>query len=221
MKIPALLTALILCQSAHAETVSSLDLPAIDREVAVSHNQWLASSFMAGPDAQTMRVEEISIRVACLWPNANPFIAITGSEGGKPDLSDVRVVTDATALNDPVHLNAPFTLTLQPDESGGPAELAPDQEYWVVFGFTAPDYYSDLPSGLFYWSYAATDPAMASGADWMLGALTATGGTEGQNWTTEKTSPYSFGVTLTPVPEPGSAALLLAGACILLRRRSR
>ena len=93
MKIPALLTALILCQSARAETVSSLDLPAIDREVAVSHNQWLASSFMAGPDAQTMRVEEISIRVACLWPNANPFIAITGSDGGKPDLNDVRVVT--------------------------------------------------------------------------------------------------------------------------------
>lgn len=220
MKFPALITALSLCQAAPAETVSSLELPAIDREIAVSHNQWLASSFTAGPDAQTMRVEEISIRVSCLWPNANPFIAITGSEGGKPDLSDVRVVTDATALNDPVHLNAPFTLTLQPDESGGPAELLPDQDYWLVFGFTAPDYYSDLPSGLFFWSYAATGPGMQD-ADWSLGSLTATGGTAGQNWSTEASTPYSFGITLTPVPEPGSAALLLAGACILLRRRAR
>ena len=221
MKILTLITTLALCLPAPAQTINSLDLPSIDGDVPVSYNQWLASSFLAGPGAETMLVQDISIRVDCLQPNANAFVAITGSLNGKPDLNDVRVRGDVVDLTTKVRINTIFTMTLEPDSALGPAKLLPDQEYWIVFGFTAPDYESDLPAGLFHWSYAVSDIGLGSVDGWEFGSMTATGNTAGQNWSTEATTPSSFGITLVPVPEPGGLGLLSGAALLLLRRRRR
>lgn len=221
MKLLPLFTVLGLSCHAGAAVLSSLDLPSVDRNAEVSYNQWLASAFTAGPEAEPMLVQDISIRLNWFQPNAYPCLAITGSLGGKPDLGDVRVLADMSPLGGMAGSTSVYTLTFQPDLTQGEPLLEGDQDYWLVFGFTAPDFDADLPAGLSHWSYASTGAGLQAFDGWSLLSKTATANTAGQNWSTELTTPYSLGITLVPVPEPGGGGLLLGAALLHLGSRRR
>lgn len=222
MKTPAAALLLLTLSPAQVPAaISSLGIPSVDRQAAVSYNQWLASSFVASGEASAVWVDSITVKLACAAPNRHVFLAITGTASGRPDMNDIRVVADAAPLTSPVQLSSVITVTMQPREENGPAVLSPGQQYWVVFGVTQPDWDEALPSGLFHWSYAASNAGMTSQDGWSITTATATGNTAGQNWSTELSTPYSFSLVLTPVPEPGVLPFVLSGLVLLWSRRFR
>ena len=218
--LPAVFLVLFLLPSPAAETpLDLLSLPALDGDAAVSYNQWLATSFRSGGEASTYRVESLTVRIDCVVANASVFMGIAGSLNGRPNLEDIRVVFDETALTVPLHSSAAFSLTLEPDPAFGMPVLLPESDYWLVFGVTAPDWDAGQAGGLYHWSYAATGGPFSTAGGWSIGAAVATGNTGGQNWTPENNTPYLFGLAVTPVPEPASLLLILAAGLQLCRRR--
>jgi hypothetical protein len=201
---------------------SALDLSTLDGTtlggVPVTYNQWLASSVIASSDVTAAFVSGIAMEVICLVPNSNIFVAITGSNGGRPDLHDIRVVMDTTPLYAPVHLGSTEMVSLTPAAAYTTSLLDPGQEYWVVFGSTAPDFQEGNPSGLYEWNYKS-DHSFPNADGWSIGNRVAAGGTGGQNWVSEINTPYGFSVSLVPVPEPSVLSLLAASSIMLRRRR--
>lgn len=200
--------------------VSSLAIPSVDREAAFSYNQWLATSFISPPDGVPMAVDSLSLKVACAVPNQYVFVAITGTIAGRPALNDIRVVADTAPMLPPIILDQVFILTLRPRLDNAPPILFPGEVYWIVAGSSAPDWGEDLPAGLFHWSFANSTSGTQSEDGWAVGTATATGNSGGQNWSVENSTPYSFSLALTAVPEPGGAALLIMTFFMMIRRRS-
>ncbi len=202
--------------------LSTLGAPFSDDGIAVSYNQWLASSIVAASDATPMTLKELSVRIATIVPNNHLFVGITGSLAGRPDLSNTLIETNVAPIN--ASDSTPSTLSLQPTAATKDVILQPDATYWLVIGATQPDPdQAPHDAGLYRWSYTTANGPFSEAQGWTVGAFTANGNTAGQTWSPVMETPYSFSASLSAVPEPQAAVLmmLVMASTLLNRRRSR
>jgi MYXO-CTERM domain-containing protein len=165
----------------------------------VDSSLWAAQSFVTSSDAVTLQGLE-------LWL------------GERVDAPAITAELRADSAGGPAATLASFSL---PALTAGatqiewlPAlsqlELAPSTPYWIVLGVTG--------AGSFGWTYAEgnnqTGPGALASYDYSTDA--------GSSWADfGSDNPYLVRVSVSPVPEAPTAALLLAGAALLaaLRRR--
>jgi hypothetical protein len=207
---------------AEAAFISSATSVSVDGVETVSHNQWLSTSFRSGGNADFFLTDYLTLRVDAVAPNAHIMVAITGTLNGRPNLDDIRVHFDEAPLITPVSLGTVTIFSLAPDVAYGEQRIEPNEDYWIVFGVEEPDWESDLPTGLYHWSYAGTSGPYNASPGWTVGSQIAAGNTARANWTPDTNTPYVFGLSVTAVPEPTGAALLVcAGIGALLHRRGQ
>ncbi|WP_411845982.1 choice-of-anchor R domain-containing protein [Roseibacillus persicicus] len=194
---------------------SSLSQESYGRD-RVSYNQWLATSIDVGESEEAFRVSSVTLRARVLYPNANVYVALYGTEGLRPSAAETFVLFDASSLayapSSPD--SADFQLSPVEGSTGTEAVLQPGQRYWLVLGVSDHDYDQDVSTGLYEWDYIESGKQISQDGNLIQIADTiAAGGTGGQNWEPVSASPQSFGIQLSPVPEPGVTSLLL---CVLL-----
>ena len=203
-----------------AVTVSTLGSPSTDGNVAFTYNQWLGSSIISDPGAESMTVEEITIKFSNSVPNQHLFVGVVGSQGGRPDLNNIFVEMNTAPMNE-APLNTLTTLSLSPNPEATKQVLSPDETYWLVVGVTSLDLEQDSSAGLYHWSYANSAGPYDSGQGWRTGNQIATGNTQGQNWSVDTDTPYSFSITFQPIPESSTVLIFLLGIALIgLQRRN-
>ena len=200
-------------------TFSTLGAASVDGTEAFSHNQWLATSFIGGDSANAVTAEGVEIKLRVLAPNQHLFVGIVGEASERPDLSNVLVEFDSAPVN-AAPFNTVTTLSLAPTSATRNTVLQPDATYWLVVGATASDHEEHRPAGLYHWSYSTSNGPFESGQDWAVGSQIATGNTAGANWQPSTNTPYSFGISLRPIPEPTTASLLILSISGILLRRT-
>lgn len=177
-----------------APVLGNLMQPAQDRSVAISLNEWQASSFRLYAAAGAWRVRSITVRMAQQTANESFSFRIVGESALRPALGDVRVAFTHPAINGTGTQSITFTAQASP----APV-LQPGQTYWLVCGVERQDGNFTPATGLYYWSYALnslTDDTPAAG--WSFGTATATAGTAGANWTPDATTPFTFSIDAVP-----------------------
>lgn len=195
--IAALLTAGVLLRGAAAcaaPVLGNLAQPAQDRAVAVSLNEWQASSFRLSESAGAWRVRSITVRMAQQTANESFAFRITGETALRPALTDVRAAFTTPAISGTGTQSITFTVK----DSPAPV-LQPGETYWLVAGVERQDGNFTPSTGLSYWSYALnslTDTAPAAG--WSFGPATATAGTAGAGWAPDTTTPFTFSIDAVP-----------------------
>ncbi len=201
-------------------TFSSLGSAANDYEEAVTYQQWLGTSFVADADAEAVKVDQVTLRISTTTPNQHLIVGITGSKSMRPDLDNILVEMESSSLN-----QAPFgtvqTLSLSPIDEDLEVVLNPGETYWLIVGVEAPDVEQTPSSGLYHWSYASDAGPFDSGRGWRVGDQIATSNTAGQNWTPSNNTPYSFGVSLSAIPEPSATLLCMIGMAFSMATRRR
>ena len=158
--------------------------------VAVSYNEWQASSFKIADTPTSWMIERVSLSLSQVVANASLTLRITGEAGFRPNLADTRVLFGAITFETQ-------TATFEANEFPAPV-LEPNQTYWLVLGVESLDPNSELSTGLFEWRYALdllVDAGPAEG--WSFGERAASAGTAGLGWGTEATSPFAFQVEAT------------------------
>lgn len=199
--LPTLLLAL---PAAHADTlVDNLSQP-YNATTTVTSVLWSAQSFVTGSDAVRLLSIEIPI----------------GESLGGPS-----IFAELHADAGPMQVGAMLTSFVLPEVSAGALEiellptmptreldLAPDTIYWVVLGVVG--------AGSFGWSYAQGNASSGPGS--LANYSYSSDG--GSSWLTfGNDDPYHIRVNVSPIPEPGSAALLFSGLLAigsLYRRRT-
>ena len=180
---------------AAAPVLGNLAQPAQDHSVAISLNEWQASSLRLSAAAGAWRVRSITVRMAQQAANESFAFRITGEAALRPALLDVRAAFTTPAISG----TGTQTVTFAVKNSPAPV-LQPGQTYWLVGGVERLDGNFTPSTGIYYWSYALsslTDTTPASG--WSFGPQSASAGTLGSNWAPEPTTPFSF--SLEAVPE--------------------
>lgn len=187
---------LLVLPAAGNPSLSTLNIPATDRQVVVNYNAWQATSIVLGASSPVRRVQSLTLRLAQDVPNKNFTVQIVGSASLRPDLANVvasfgnpAAIANATAASP----NSLATNLIFPAAVSPAPLLQPGQTYWIVVGVSAPDLEFTPSSGLYYWSFAnlvGQDPDAAAGLN--VGSYVASSGTAGQNWTSEVASAFSF-----------------------------
>jgi hypothetical protein len=178
-----------------APVLGNLTQPAQDRTVAISMNEWQASSFRLSAAAGAWRVRSLTVRMAQQTANGSFGFRIVSESALRPALGDVRAAFTTPAITGTGTQSVTFTVK----EAPAPV-LQPGQTYWLVAGVERQDGNFTPSTGLYYWSYALnslTDFTPASG--WSFGPHTASSGTVGANWAPEATTPFSFSLDAAPV----------------------
>jgi hypothetical protein len=212
-----LLALVALLQGAPAATISTLPSPH-DGFTDATWNHWVGQAFQITTAPAT--VVSVSLPIIITAPNANFVVRVVGSTSSNPnvpDMANVRATlyhSDAFVQNNAVQI---IVFTLQP---GQPVQvLDADTRYWLIMGATDPDFNEANSAGLAKWSYTNTNalPVGPSDAAALLNFV-AESGTAGTGWTALPQSPQRFGLELTPVPEPGTACLLIFTMGLINRR---
>lgn len=220
MKTLLALLAFLPMMQAHA-SLSTLSLPDGGYEV-VSWNTWKAQSFSIGASGVASLVTDVSLKLENVVANTHfqLFIAASAANTNVPDLSavmaELRPAPGQTTVG-----GALTSMAFSVDQTKPLLALQPETTYWLIAGSTAADDDSALPAGLVRWHFSSTNGQDPGGTDgWSVGGRVAYSDTEGKNWVSSPETPYSFGITAVPIPEPsGAMALTFAGVMFLNRRR--
>lgn len=193
---------LLALPAAHADIlVDNLAQPTSATSV-LPRELWAAQSFVTAGDPVRLTSIEIPMGLAVGGPSL--FAELHGDAG----LLQVGATLATFAL--PALTTGALQLELLP---AAPAlELAPGTTYWVVLGVVG--------EGSFGWSYALGNASSGPGTLANYAYSTDSGATW-LNYGSE--NPYHLRVNVSAVPEPGSAALWMAGLLVtasLARRRN-
>jgi len=199
--VPAALTLLLALPVAHADVLLDNLAQPTSATTIVDSAIWAAQSFVtAGNPVQLLSIE-IPIGLSVGGPS---IVAELHADAGPSQVG----ATLASFLLPVVSTGAP-QLELLP-AMPTPA-LVPNTLYWVVLEVVG--------TGSMGWSYAANNLANGPGS-FANYAYSFDSGASWLNFGEER--PYLMRINVSPIPEPGSAALLLAGLLglsSLLRRR--
>lgn len=203
---------------ASAATISTMTMTSAGSDL-VTWNTWKGQSFSLNATTMPSAVVSVTLRLEVIVPNATFVVRIVGSMGtpGRPDMSDVRAELRPAALPPGT---AVALVTFASDPVLTFPALEADATYWLIAGMTGADLDQSTPAGLVRWHYTGThgqDPGAQTG--WMVGTSVASSDTEGGDWVPVIETPFQFEMTAVPVPEPATAAILLAPALVFLRRR--
>ena len=180
-----------------AVLVSNIEQPTRST-TEISSTLWAAQAFSTDPSSY--RLDSIDL-VLGNRVGLSPVVAELRSDVSGPG------VLLATFTLASLSAGSPVVVTLSPDSL---VNLAPASTYWVVMGLGG--------TGAFGWSYAEGNASVGPGS---LGAY-AYSVDAGAAWGSVGTdNPYHLRVEVTPIPEPTSALLVLAGLVVLRRYAGR
>ena len=175
----------------------------------IGSNETIAQSFVTGGASGSFTLNSIQISALRIGtPIGNFSLSLYSNNGGIPG----SLIGPLSGPNPSAEMTYTYTA------SG--ISLAPQTTYWVAATGTAP---IGSANGDYIWNYSSTLNYSAIG-DWSINstgndfALSATGG---QSWTPFSGRIYQFAVNASPVPEPGTWALMLCGGISAAMARKR
>ena len=173
----------------------------------VNSGQWLAEAFTTGSDSAAYDLDHISLLIGNGDNPSQPLaISIYTDSGGQPGAQVANGLL--SGFNFPSNAGT-YSYAPLP---GSPVSLSASTNYWIVATSQAST------AGYYTWSYTDSANATATGTWTIPGTNSLYSTDQGAGWTSTA-GRDQFSITANPIPEPGTLALLCAGAWVLLFRR--
>lgn len=222
MKLSFLFCLGLLCTArlSTAATVSTLS-SAHAGYTNATWNLWVAQAFQVSSMAPAFLVTSVRVPLIVLDPNLNFVVRVVGSLSTNPNAPDVaNIRATLSSSGSQVQGTTVQVLEFTPEAGESSQPLEGDKRYWVIMGNTGPDFDQGNTAGRYAWSYTNTNvPAAGPTDEIAILNIVAESGTAGTDWVVLNLSPQRIGISLTPVPEPGSTGLLLLATGLVSRRR--